>query len=191
MNKPKKFNLYEHHNIFDEDILLSYKGPFDDNILSVIGSYLKVIINKNPLVSKKLFRIFIEIAQNISYYSAEKNSLQGKKNAGVGTIIIGEFEDHYSVVTGNAVELRIVEQLINKCDVINSLDRESLRKYKREQRNLPQGEKGGANIGLIQVALTSANPLDIEITPIDDKSAFFSLCVKIAKRSDQVNEQSK
>ncbi len=49
------------------------------------------------------------------------------------------------------------------------------------QRNLPQREKGNANIGLIQVALTSANPLDIEVTLIDDNYSFFAITVKVDK----------
>ena len=58
MERKKKFNLYAFHSMFDEDILISYKGPFDKNILSYIGNYIRVIIQKHPKVSKKIFSIF-------------------------------------------------------------------------------------------------------------------------------------
>ena len=43
------------------------------------------------------------------------------------------------------------------------------------------GHRAGADIGLIQLAITSDNPLDIEITPIDDQCSFFTIRVKINK----------
>ncbi len=176
----KKFNLFDFHNTFDKHIQVSYRGPFDKTILSVMGKYIEVILVSNPKVSKKVFKIFIELAQNISYYSAEVNALAGR-DSGVGTLVIAEFEDYFLFMAGNKVKNESIIEIIDKCEVINSLDRDSLRKYKREQRSLPQGPRGGAHIGLIQVALTSANPLDFEVNPVDREHSFFSITVKIDK----------
>jgi len=96
-------------------------------------------------------------------------------------LLIMEFPDSYSFITGNAVLNDNIIPLIEKCEFINSLDRESLREYKREQRRHPQGNLGNAHIGLIQVALTAANPLDIEVSPLDDEKSYFSIAVKINK----------
>jgi len=96
-------------------------------------------------------------------------------------VLIGESEESYTFVTGNLVRNEDIISIIDKSEIINSLDREELREYKREQRKLPHGPKGGAHIGLIQVALTSDNPLDVEVTPIDDDHSFFSIAVKIDK----------
>jgi len=175
-----KFDLYEFHRRFNHNILMSYKGPFDNHILASLGGYIKAIMRRNQRVSRKLFNIYIEAAQNISFYSAEKNSLS-EENVGIGAMIIGETESQYFFVTGNAVRNDVVQQLLTKCELINSLDREALRQYKHEQRKLPAGDRGNAHIGLIQIALTSDNPLDIEITAIDDATSFFALTVKIEK----------
>jgi len=178
--EPEKFSLYNYHNTFDKDILISFKGPFDKHILAIIGNYIEVMLGKNPKAGKKIFKIFIELAQNIAFYSAE-----GRENmsadTGIGTLVIGEFDDHYSFIAGNAVKAEDVVEIIEKSEIINSLDRNGLREYKREQRKLPQGSKGSAHIGLIQVALTAASPLDIEVTPIDEKHSFFTISVNIEK----------
>ena len=72
--------------------------------------------------------------------------------------------------------------VIEKCELINSLDRESLREYRREQRRIASDvKKNSGNIGLIQVALTAESPLDIELTPINDEESFFSIAVKVEK----------
>lgn len=181
MEKTKRFNLIEYLRIFNKDVILSYKGPFDKDILAVLGHYINQLIAKNPRISKKVFSIFIELAQNISFYSAEVNILGDDNQAGVGNFVIAEYEEHYMIITGNIVKNEDIIPVIDKCEVINSLDRDGLRKYKREQRNRPQGDHGTGNIGLIQVALTSDNPLDIKVTPIDDETSFFSLSVKIRR----------
>jgi len=190
MKEPFKmnFSLYEYHSLFNHDIQVSYKGPIDERILSVIGNYIEVILVAHPSASKKIFKIFIELAQNISYYSAEKNIITKDKQIGAGTLVIGEFGEFYTFITGNLVKNDDVIILLEKCDIINSLDRDALRQYKREQRKLPQGERGGGNIGLIQVALTAACPLDVEVTPVDDDYSFFSIAVKVSKEGETDNE---
>lgn len=167
---------------FDENIKLLYKGPIDERILSSIGDYITTMESFAGAVSvKKLFKIFFELAQNISYYSAEKIKLSDRKEIGSGSLIIKEEEDAFILTTGNPVNNESIIPIIEKSEYINSLDRESLRRYKREERRRPQGIKGSAHIGLITVALASANPLDVEVNPIDEESSYFSIVVKIDK----------
>lgn len=180
MKTAEVTNVFDYYKLFEKNVQLFYKGIFDKNILAAIGSYIKSIISNNPKISKKLFSIFIELAQNIAYYSAEKTVYEGKK-VGIGSVLITEDDISYEFASGNVVINNELDTLIEKCDHINSLDRESLREFKRQQRKLPQGPHDGAHIGLIQVALTSANPLDIKISQIDDEYSFFSIIVKVNK----------
>ena len=179
MDKPKEFGLYEFNKLFSEEIQISYKGPFDKHVLTILGNYIKTIIGKNVTTSIKIFKIFIELAQNISFYSSETSRID--KNTGIGILVIRESNDQYLLHAGNEILSKDIFPIIDRCEVINSLDREGLRKYKREQRNLPRGVKGGAHIGLIQVALTSANPLDIKVSPINDDYSFFSVTAFVDK----------
>jgi len=179
--KNLQFDLYNYHNLFKQDIHLSYKGPFNEVILTVLGRYIQDIIGRNPNISRKLFRVFIELAQNIAYYSAEISVISGKHLVGVGSVLIGEIDNIYTCATGNIVDNKHINILIDICNKINSLDRESLRKYKRERRKQPRGEHDTSNIGLIDVALTADNPLNIVVTPVSENTSYFSLAVKIEK----------
>ncbi len=182
MKYTKSLNLVDYYKNTAKDLHISYKGPIDTSILQVMGRYLEELLSKHPIAGKKLFKVFIELAQNISYYSAEKSVFNnGAKEIGIGTVLVKEFIDYYVFVTGNLVNNEDIDSIIEKSEHINSLNRDELREYKRQQRRLPQGEKGGANIGLIQVALTSSNPLDIELSPVDKNHSFFSIAVKIDK----------
>lgn len=178
----EEFDLYDYHNTFDGNMLLSYKGPWDEHIVFTMGNYIKLMVKDDPVVTKRIFKVFMELAQNVSLYSAEYNELDKSKRIGIGSILVLESKDSYHFFSGNVVKNPDIIPIIDKTDVINALDREQLRSFKRRQRNLPRSEFGGANIGLIQVALTADNPLNIKLTPINEEESFFSLGVQIKKQ---------
>ncbi len=172
----KDFDFFDFYKTFDSEIHLSYNGPFDEKVLTYLSNYIKNIIGLRTTVSKKLYKIFIELAQNISFYSYDQVKTN-EKQIGKGIIVLRECKDHYYLHTGNVTKPEDVYSILDKCEIINSLNRDDL--FKREQRRLPRGSMGGAHIGLIQVALTSANPLDFTVTPISEETSFFGISVKI------------
>lgn len=167
--------------LFSKDVKISYKGPVDERILTLIGDYIQGIYDVHAKAGKKMFKAFFELAENISNYSAERVVFSKKKQIGSGTLIIKETDSNFILITGNPVDNENIIPILDKCEYINTLDRDSLREYKRAERSRPQGVKGNAHIGLIQIALTSTNPLDVEVTPIDEKYSYFSIIVKIDK----------
>lgn len=174
-----KYKLTE--NPHDNSVRLFYKGPVDQRILSVTADYINTVDDIDKKAGTKLFKTFLELAQNISFYSNEIIQIKSKP-IGSGTIIIKETESEFFLLTGNTVNNENIVPIIEKCEYINSLDRTSLRGYKRQERSRKAGVKGNAHIGLIQVALTSANPLDVEVNPIDENTAYFSIVISIDKK---------
>jgi hypothetical protein len=180
------FNLLDYQTRMEEGykILLYYKGPFDELILTKIGNYLRTKFSQTPKAGSKIFAIFIEMAQNISYYSAETDLFDDSvKTYGIGTIVVNELHDCYKLISGNMVTHDIASQLIEKCREINQLDSEGLRIMKKEIRSAPRRElhKGG-NIGLIQMAIKSENHLEIETKAFDDVHAFVTISTTIDKK---------
>jgi len=178
--KLKSRKLLDYHNIFEPDVVMAYKGPFNNSILNSMGNYIREILVDNPEISFKVFSIFVELAQNIYYYSTVLPEYNEMKK-GFGTFIIEQFKDHYTISAGNIVGDDDVTPIIEKCDIINSLEREDLRQYKKEERRRSRSSSGGANIGLIQVALTSSNQLNIEVTALQEGFSFLTISTKIDK----------
>ncbi len=56
---------------YQEKSLLIYQGVFTVNLISILGNQIRVFPDHDPLILQRIFRIFIELAQNVSYYSAE------------------------------------------------------------------------------------------------------------------------
>lgn len=179
-----EFNFFEYYTqLSDDNILLSYKGPLSDVLLSEFSRDIREKMQKeHAKTGKKVFSIFMELAQNVLFYSKEENYFLGNVDK-VGTLVIVQTETQYRLITGNLVYKHDVPLLQEKCEIINSLDRESLRQYKRSLRNAPKEEESkGAGIGLVQAALTSANPLEIQIQELSGNYAFFVLYVNVKKR---------
>lgn len=188
--------MIDYHTRLDsQSAVLYYKGPFDKDILANISLQLRRRFADHPRMSAKLFSIFIELAQNIAYYSEESNffydhetkkdirySNEDKKNNGVGTVVIHNNDTEVILSAGNLVPSEKVKEIIAKCEEINSLSVDELRALKKEVRSLErtQEQKGG-NIGLIQVALKSEHPLQVEFKEVDDKNAYFIISATIEK----------
>lgn len=180
-----KRGIVKYTEMLDKDhILICYKGPFLDRVLTLLGEKINILLCDDPRLNKKVFSIFIELAQNIAYYSEERH--RGKdsdgKTFGKGTFIICESESHYTLTSANFIKNSWVQEVLDKCELINKLDMDGLRQLKRDLRNKPrhEGQLGG-NIGLVDIAIKAGTSLDVEITPVDDKFSFFSLSIDVPK----------
>jgi hypothetical protein len=85
--------------------------------------------------------------------------------------------------SGNLIEGYKIEGLSERCEYINKLAPEELRDYYIKQRRRPTGGVG-ANIGLIDMARRSGNPLEYQVVKIDDEFSFFALSIKVSKTED-------
>ena len=189
MTLQKEFNFFEYHtHINQENIILSYKGPLTDILLSEFSRDIRKKLNQeDPKVGKKVFSIFMELAQNVLYYSKEVNHFGNRDK--VGTLVILNTDEYYKLITGNLVFKASMPMLEEKCKIINSLDREELREYKRKLRNDPKGEESkGAGIGLVQAALTSGNQLEVKFKELPGDYAFYVIFVNIKKHDLEDND---
>jgi len=90
-------------------------------------------------------------------------------------------KEQYLFITGNLINNNNINEVVERCKEINKLDKEDLRKLKREHLAAVEEDKEGADIGLIQLAITSENPLDIEVMPVDRKNSFITISVTLNK----------
>lgn len=182
----KKLSILDYYMDFEENnVLIYYKGPFMESILAKITEDIKMRFDNDPITSKKVFSIFIELAQNIAHHSSERNIYVDQlRRSGNGTFQISESDTHFTLVAGNLIRNEQVAEIIDKCNVINELDVDGLRKLKRDLRNLPRREgHKGANIGLVDIVLKAQNPLQVEVAPINNELSYFIISVEVSKSS--------
>jgi hypothetical protein len=168
----------------DENVLISYKGPINEKLIMEICSDIRLKLGSSEEIIQKVFSIFIELSSNVLNYSADIVRLFGKNGEPVGMITLNEKGGDYLLTTGNLIGLPQYQNFKKKCEFINALSREDLRKAKREQRikSLEENEaEDRAGIGLMRVALTANSPLAFDSINVDENYAFFTLTVNIKR----------
>ena len=178
------FNLYE--SIRTHNIFFVYKGVVTQDILLGFSDLIKDKFSKDRIESQvinKIFAIIIEMGQNIAFHSSERCSLDDTpKSTGSGILLVSEDDKHFYINTGNIIKNEHFEQIEEKCDVINELDKDGLKQYYKDQIRMPRKERDkGGNIGLVDIARKSENLLKYEMVPIDEKHFFLIFSVKVSK----------
>ena len=166
---------------YQENALLVYKGVFTVNLISILGNHLKSLPDHDSKHLQRIFRIFVEISQNVSYYSEETMSVREGMDSGVGWITVQEFDTCYTITTGNYIKPEHAPRLEKYCSEINSLNGEELRTLKRNIRSEAMVRETGAQVGLIQSSIISGNKLNFTLTGSGDQLNYFILSVKINK----------
>ena len=164
----------------NEVVLVEFKGSLSQNILIEISDIIikRVAVDKTI---KIIFAVFVELAQNIMHYSAEKDIIDAKE-IGVGKIVFSEHEDYYGICSVNHILNTNHEKLTKHIEKINSMNQDELKSfYKESRRRNTDNESKGAGLGLIDIARKSKNILEYSTKLIDKNTSFLSIKIKIRK----------
>lgn len=163
---------------FQEESLLLYQGTLTVNLISILGNHARLLLASDFKGIQKIFRVFVELTQNVSYYSAEAYETGPETHCGAGWVSVQRFLKEYHITTGNRIKPEDAPTLTRYCNEINALNEEELKKLKRELRAQAMVRDTGANIGLIQSSIISGNPLDFLISE-EEGHTWFTIRVRI------------
>lgn len=178
IDKNKIEFLEDFYELLSKEVIIAYRGTFEKGVLSILAKNIESSIETSSVLRRKFFKMFLEFSQNIANYSAEQVNTSDTEKSGAGLLIIKHNNGNYMFSTGNLVETSMIDYINEKVKYINSLDREGLRSYKREQYKLVEsGER--SNLGLLQIALISGNELIVNSKPIDDTYSFITISAEV------------
>jgi hypothetical protein len=119
---------------------------------------------------KRLFMFVLESLQNVSRHGDHNQYSE------MSLVVYSKTGNGYTVTTGNVIESDKIEGLKSKLDEINNLDSEEIRSVYRHMLSTAEfSSKGGAGLGLIEMAKKTGNKLDYDFIPIDNKFSYFIL----------------
>jgi hypothetical protein len=174
----KAFNLFS--RVQEQDFEYVYRGYFTHNITKKILTLADINIQKAVPVStiqKRIYYIMVEGLQNISRHQDEIDT--GNEEY-PGIFAIQRQKNRYYVTTGNLVLNDKIPSLKEKIKKINSLESEELKKFHKEiLRSGAISDKGGAGLGLIEMARKSGNKLVASFELINDQFSYFYLQTQI------------
>jgi len=174
-------------NIYDEMIgngfSLVYLGEFNHEITRMFTTMTESNMERNSeerSVQRKVFHVMVETLQNMNKHSDE---LSKTSQTGSGLFIIGKKNDTYYVITSNKVAAEHREFLEETLIKVNNASKEELKEmYKRQMKEGVLTEKGGAGLGLIDIARKTEEKLNFQFIPFDDKYYFFILKVEVSTK---------
>jgi len=157
------------------NILVTHKGDYSHcsiiPLLEMAELNLQNITDDRSL-GKKIFYILIELLQNISKHAKTFSGLP------IGIFLMSIQQGRLLIHTGNVIENDAVEALRNQIEFINNLDDEGLaEQYKINLLKSTSRNKGGAGLGLLDIARYSNEKIEFDFKAFDEFSSFFSLRV--------------
>jgi hypothetical protein len=160
---------------------LIYKGEMDHSIMRSFALMANRKIQEKQLptsIRKRVFHIIIECLQNVTKHSDDFD--EKEKQIGNGLFVVGETMEGFYVITGNIVMNDKIKMLRERIDTLNGASAEELRGLFIKQ--MMEGEidaKGGAGLGLIDIARKSGKKLYYHFVPFNERSHYFILVVTI------------
>jgi hypothetical protein len=160
------------------NVLLSYQGAVSNDMILFLAS---IIENKSSLSPKmkRVFGVFLELAQNIMYYSAEvePSSSEGKP-IGKGKIMVTEHANAILVSAANAVAIDTANRMAAQIDELNQLSRDQQKAVFLEKRRKPlAADSTSTGLGIIDIARKSDQPLAYHFLPHEKEGYTYLLLV--------------
>ncbi len=91
-------------------------------------------------------------------------------------VVYSKTDNGYTVTTGNVLPVSNINDLTRKLDEINNLETKDIRNVYRQMLSSAEfSNKGGAGLGLIEMAKKTGNKLDYDFMPIDNEYSYFIL----------------
>ena len=162
-------------------IILSFSGDVSEKVLFSLGEVLKLRMTQGETdasVSKRVFSVFVEQAQNVIRYSADKVAEPNPDGPRVssGMIVVGMEGTRFFVACGNELPAPQVEPLRERLSRIAGMNQDELKAYYREKIRQPAAEGSlGGSIGLIEIARRASAPVEFDFRDLGQDRSFFCL----------------
>lgn len=164
-------------------ISLVYMGEFNHEITKTFSDLAQKEMDRDGEAGKTkrvVYHALVETLQNMNKHSDE---IADSNEVGKGLYLIGKRNDNYYIITSNKIAKDKIEGLELALKQVNSCSKEELKKmYKEQLRCGKLSPKGGAGLGLIDVARKTGRKLHYQFLPIDDNNYLFILKVDIISR---------
>lgn len=170
----------------DEHLMFAYRGEVTgDNSVSLLTLLEREMefSDFSLLGRKRLFMFVLENLQNITRHGITRSE-------DVASLVVyNKTADGYTVSTGNALRKSEVKDLRKNLEKINSLDPDKIREvYRTMLQDTQIGKKGGAGLGLMEMARKTGNKLDYDFLPIDDRYSYFILSKTVDAGGKNISE---
>lgn len=160
--------------------LLRHFGPLSYEEIGFLLNKMAAMLDKkgmNITIRKKVYAAMVESLENIYKHQDHIN----EDNAYLPKFSLYFDSQNLSLFVSNSILNHKVTLLKSKLDRVNSLDKDGLKDlYKNTILSGNVSPKGGAGLGIINIAKVSENKINYTFNSISDKYSYFTLNVLIS-----------
>ena len=164
------------------DTLLYYKGIIEYKMVNSLIKQLQDEFSKRSLpvsLYKKALVAMIEMLENIYKYCDEKCMGEIDKPY-LPEVRITQEDGHFVIRAANPVHLEDKGVLLHRLEQLNQLNHaEILEEYKKTLMNGVFSEKGGAGLGLLEIARVALGEINYTFEPIGKQLEYYVIKVTI------------
>ncbi len=178
-------DLFDIYNMFTREnkkTIVIFCGNFAEDIYNDLAKSLKSkLFGKEKKLSRRIFSVFVEMAQNIVHYSANRTE-HDSHIVSEGIMHVYEENNCFVVQSGNAVHKNKIDAISTYLDMINSKSTDELTLMKKQALK-KERKREGAGFGLVEVALKSKSKIDYDFKQVNEDYYFLKIQVTMNKEN--------
>jgi len=173
------FNIFK--SMSGSTMEYTYRGSFTTKITDTILSLTEANLHNENIEKKLRKRVFFIIVEGLQNVTRHQSTNTTEKVLDYPGLFAVQYKpDGYYITTGNLIRTSNINTIKKQIDKINTLDKKELKEYSMAILNEGEfSDKGGAGLGLIEMARKSGNKLIYEFKEVEDDFSFFYLHTKI------------
>lgn len=167
------------------EVLINHYGPLSYEEIGFLLNKMTSILeryNYGITIRKKVYAAMVESLENIYKHQdiiKENNNYQPK-------FVLTLEDNQIDITCSNSMLKGKINPLKERLSKVNQLDKAGLKEFYKEvilSGNVSQ--KGGAGLGIINIAKVTENKLTYTFEDIDDHFTYFTLTIKVSLQPQQ------
>ena len=162
-----------------KETLLEFKGHLTFSTIGRLPTQLKHIMVEKGIkmaIYKRILSVMIEALENIYKYSDQYSDKEYILKNFIPTFRLERIDQSYIIRTTNPIKNVDIPNLKKKIDLVNSKTAEEIMIFYRQ--TITDGkftDKGGAGLGIIEMAKITNNRIEYRFKSINDQFSLYSL----------------
>jgi hypothetical protein len=170
------------------DTVLYFKGQLDYDVIGDLIHNLKSKMKARSVrfgLYKKILTLMIELLENIIRYDEIYIDNEYILKNFPPEFQIYYIDGHYVIESANAIHKNDADTLVTRIEELNKLDKKGIKElYKETITNGKFSAKGGAGLGMIEMAKIADQKFEYSFSEVDSDYEYFLLRLAISETTE-------
>ena len=163
-----------------QNIFLAHGGVCNHELNTKIIESVEqrlTLLKERLRVKKRVVNVLMECLGNLANHACSNNDMFFNS-----TVTLSQTEEDYIIQASNRISKAEKNSLTDKLQKVNSLGNDDLKElYSEVLLRDVRSEKGGAGLGLIDIARKASGKLEYEFTELNDGCSLFTLSINVSR----------